>query len=269
MTDTIRALIVDDEPLARSTIRLLLEQDPDIEVIGECINGHEAVAAIRADAPDLVFLDVQMPEMNGFEALAALRRDELPVTIFVTAYDQYALRAFDVHALDYLLKPFDDERFADALERAKLHCRQSVVGDLSQRLIELLESHGANEGIIGSEESREEAKYLDRVVIRAGGRVYFLKAAEIDWIEAADYYVRLHVGQRYHLLRETMRELESKLDPSVFCRIHRSTIVNLERVRELRPGPRGESIVALQSGVELRMSRSRREHLRKILDPAL
>jgi two-component system, LytTR family, response regulator len=231
----IRALIVDDEPLARSNLRVLLGRDTDIESIQECGSGTEAVARIRTARPDLVFLDVQMPECGGFDVLATLKCDEsLPVIVFVTAHDEYALRAFDAGALDYLLKPFDDARFHLAMRRAK-------------------------EKIAAKEPA--PSKEPPRLTVRSAGQVAYVQIPDIDWVEAADYYVCLHVGARTHLLRKSMTELERELDAHIFCRIHRSTIVNLRRVRALKIDGIGEYEVILDSGQTLRLSRRFRKDL--------
>jgi two-component system, LytTR family, response regulator len=232
-TAKIRALVVDDEQLARSNIAVLLQLHPDIETIGECGSGVEAVAEIRNTKPDLVFLDVQMPECDGFDVLEMLGNDLPPAVVFVTAYDQYALRAFEAGALDYLLKPFDNVRFERALARAK------------QRIAL----------------ARSVPQSVERIVVKSAGQVSFLKVADIDWIEAADYYSCLHVGTKSHLLRRTMTELEQELDQSIFCRIHRSTIVNLSRVRGLRLDENGEYEVLLDNGSRLRLSRRYRAQL--------
>ncbi|HEY2780256.1 MAG TPA: LytTR family DNA-binding domain-containing protein [Steroidobacteraceae bacterium] len=231
----IRALIVDDEPLARSNLKVLLRQDSDIKAITECGSGAEAIAEIRSARPDLVFLDVQMPECSGFGVLDRLKGDDfLPVIVFVTAYDEYALRAFDAGALDYLLKPFDDRRFALAMQRAK------------QKIAVLAAS------------SPQETP---RLTVRSAGQVVYVPIADIDWIEAADYYVCLHVGSKSHLLRQSMAELEKELDSKIFCRIHRSAIVNLRRVRALEVDSAGEYEVVLESGKKLRLSRRFRKEL--------
>jgi two-component system LytT family response regulator len=231
----IRALLVDDEPLARSNLKVLLRQDPDIESIAECGSGAEAVAQIRSTRPDLVFLDVQMPECGGFEVLEILKADEaLPVIVFVTAYDEYALRAFDAGALDYLLKPFDDARFALAMQRAK----QNIAA-----------------------QAAAQPKEVPRLTVRSAGRVVYVQIPDIDWVEAADYYACLHVGPKSHLLRQSMGELEKELDPRIFCRIHRSTIVNLRRVRGLKVDDAGEYEVVLEGGQKLRLSRRFRKDL--------
>ena len=268
MKAPIRALIVDDEPLAREGLRVLLGRDDEVEVVGECSSGTAAAESIAELEPDLLFLDVQMPEMNGFEALRAAEVDPLPFVIFVTAYDEYAIRAFEVHAVDYLLKPYDDERFFDALERAKTELRHRRDSEFAERVAELLESRrGGTAAAIDSrsgadeEEEEEDDEYLERLVVKKAGRVYFVDVEDIDWIEAADYYVRLHVGDKSHLLRTTMKEMEASLDPDQFFRIHRSSIVRLDFVRELQPYFHGEYVVVLEDGTKLSLSRSRRKKM--------
>ena len=252
----IKAIIVDDEPLARRNLRVLLRNDPDIELIKECSNGAEAVVSIRAVAPDLVFLDVQMPEMDGFEALEHLAGEPLPVIIFVTAYDQYALKAFEVSALDYLLKPFDDARFHKALAQAKRQIEQQDASELGKKLLTLL----------GTREAKADTpRYITRLMVKTAGRVLFLRIDEIDWIEAYDNYVRLHLSGKAHLLRQTMNELEAALNPEQFARIHRSTIVNLDRIKEMYPHFNGDYLVRLHDGTELKLSRSRKEWLEQRL----
>jgi two-component system LytT family response regulator len=258
----IRALIVDDEPLARQNIRLLLKDDPEIELVGECGGGAEALKVIQKQPLDLLFLDIQMPEMSGFDVLERIDAEKIPAIIFVTAFDQYAIRAFEVHALDYLLKPFNDARFEKALRQAKSQIEQREINQLSKRLVRLLEDRD------GPPDSRARTPaYLSRLMIKTASRVFFLKVDEIDWIEAADYYVKLHVGRKSHLLRETMGDMESKLDPEKFIRIHRSAIVNLDRVKEMHAHFNGEYLVILQDGTELKLSRSRREQLQQMLNP--
>jgi two-component system, LytTR family, response regulator len=229
----IRTLVVDDEPLARSNIAVLLRQDPEIEIVGECVSGLQAVKEIRARKPDLVFLDVQMPECDGFDVVEKLGGDLPAAVVFVTAYDQYALKAFEAGALDYLLKPFDNARFARALARAKeklAHTKESPVRS-------------------------------DRLVVKGAGQITFVKISEIDWIEASDYYASLHVRSQTHLLRRRMSELERDLDQTMFCRIHRSSIVNLNRIRSLEVNKEGEYEVVLDSGTRLRLSRRHRKQL--------
>lgn len=249
----IRSIIVDDELLARRIIREMLEDDPEIEIVGECVNGHEAVEAIQSLKPDLVFLDIQMPEVAGFEVLEALKGDSLPIVIFVTAYDQYAVRAFEYHALDYLLKPFDRERFETALVRAKKQTRRERNGELDRRILGLLEALKA------------ENKYLERIVIKNGGRVFFLDTSEIDWIEAEGNYVNIHTDKKSHLLRETIGSLESQLDPKQFLRVHRSTIVKIDSIQELQPWFHGEYHIILRNGKNLTLSRNYREQLQAVL----
>lgn len=253
----LRVLIVDDEPLGRQRLRALLEAEPDMEVIGECTDGPSAVAALRQERPDLLFLDVRMPELDGFGVLEAMGQQRPPGVIFVTAYDKYALRAFEVHALDYLLKPFDRDRFRKALERARGQIAQAQTAGVSAQLRALLE------------DARPGKKHLDRLVIKSASRVFFLRTEEIDWIEAAANYLKLHVGPEAHLLRETMSSLEARLDPEKFLRIHRSTIVNIERIQELQPWFHGDYVVLLLDGTKLTLSRSYRQKLQELFDNAL
>jgi two-component system LytT family response regulator len=199
----IKTLVVDDEPLARQNLRVLLAGDPEIEIIAECGGGREAVKVIRENSPDLIFLDIQMPEMNGFEVLERIEPERIPAIVFVTAFDKYALKAFEVHALDYLLKPFDDRRFWKALRQAKKQIEQREINNLSQKLFALLEDRDAERP-----DKSNRTGFLTRLMIKSAGRVFFLKVDEIDWIGADDYYVKLHVGRKSHLLRETMNELE-------------------------------------------------------------
>ena len=243
----IRTLIVDDEPLGRERIRTLLRDDAEVEVAGECASGREALAAIAKLKPDLLFLDVQMPEMDGFEVLASIAGGEMPAVIFVTAYDQYAVKAFQVHALDYLLKSFDRERFGQAVARAKAEIANGRKEKLDERLAALLED-------IEGRRARPT-----RLIVRSAGRILFLRVEEIDWISAADNYVCLHVGRDAHLMRATMSAIEERLDPGRFLRIHRSTIVNLDRIRELKPLFHGDYAVHLRDGTELVLSRNYRE----------
>ena len=257
MHETIRTIIVDDEPLARRNLRVLLEKDPQIEIVEECRNGREAVKAINSLTPDLIFLDIQMPELDGFDVLARVGPEQIQAIIFVTAFDQYALKAFEVHALDYLLKPFDDERFAYALRRAKSQIEAREINRISKRLLALLEERESQR----SENPTGDKGYLTRLMIKASGRVVLLKVGEIDFIEADGNYAKLHVGRKSHLLREKMHDLEGRLDPAQFVRIHRSVIVNLDRIKELHPHFNGDYIVILEDGRQLRLSRTRRENL--------
>ena len=249
----IRALIIDDESLARDRLRKMLAGNPEIEVLGEASDGAAAVEAIRKFKPDLVFLDVQMPELDGFGVLAALGPEHLPAVVFVTAYDQFALKAFEVHAVDYLLKPYDQERFNTALARALDRIRQQQSGDLSQRISSLLA------------EVKPASKALERLAIKSSGRVVVVKVEDIDWLESADNYVVLHVGHESHMHRETMNTMEGQLPPAKFMRISRSTIVNVDRIKELQPLFHGEYAVILRNGAKLTLSRTHRDKLDQIM----
>ena len=253
--NTIRTLIVDDESLARERIKRLLAAERDLELVGECAGGHEAVAAIQAHKPDLVFLDIQIPELDGFGVLKAVGVAEMPAVIFVTAYDRYALQAFDVNALDYLLKPYNRERFRKAVERARAHLSNGAKGELNERLLSLLENF-----------KTEPPRHLERLMIKSAGRVFFLRAEELDWIEAEGNYLRVHAGRESHLIRETMNRLASKLDPDKFLRIHRSTLVNIERIKELQPLFSGDYAVILRDGKQLTLSRSYRDKLLELFE---
>ena len=252
---TIRAAIVDDEPLARRRIRGLLAEARDVEVIAECANGRDAIESLVVSPPDLLFLDVQMPEIDGFDVLHALGVGRVPVVIFVTAYDQFALRAFEAHALDYLLKPFDDERFAATLQRARERIQERLGGGLDVRLRALLEEVRGGGG----------RNYLQRLVVPAGHRSIFIRTEQIDWIEAERNYIRLHVGGKTHLLRENLGRIEASLDPAKFCRIHRSTIVNIDRIQAVESLFRGEYLVVLHDGTKLTSGRSYRRNLHGIM----
>ncbi len=250
---TVRAAIVDDEPLARQRIRNLLLEAPDVEVIAECANGKDAIESLEASPPDLLFLDIQMPEIDGFDVLQAIGVGHVPAVIFVTAYDQFALRAFEAHALDYLLKPFDDERFGAALQRARERIRQQQGGDLDRRLQALLENVRGDHG------------YLRRLVVPSGHRNVFVRTEHIDWIEAERNYIRLHVGGRGYLLRENLSHIVSALDPATFCRIHRSIIVNIDRIQAVEALFRGEYQVVLHDGTKLTSGRSYRRNLHAVM----
>ena len=249
---TIRALVVDDEPLARRTIRRFVGKNTGVEIVGECGDGESAVQAIRDSKPGLVFLDIQMPEMDGFQVLSKIGADRMPVTIFVTAYDRFALRAFDVNAIDYLLKPVGKARFERALARAKQRIAGKIDCDEVQRVISTLQQLAATK------------KYPDRLGIPKNGRIMFVATNDIDWIEAEGNYVRLHVGNREHEFRETLTGLEEKLNPAEFLRIHRSTIVNIQRIKEIQAWFHGHHRVLLENGTELRMSRYQHEIVRKL-----
>jgi two-component system, LytTR family, response regulator len=246
----IRTVIVDDEPPARRRIAELLAREPDVVVEGEFENGTDALHAMGDSAPDLLFLDVQMPELDGFEVLDRIAIEPPPVTIFVTAYDSYALKAFDVRALDYLLKPFSDERFESAIERARERILAREKEALGDKILALVEN---------KDPSVTKPRFLDRLVVKTAGRVRFVDVGDVDWIEAAGVYVTIHEGASEHLLRESLSAIESRLDPTKFTRIHRSAVVSLDRVRELRYDERGNCRVVLRNGTSLRLSRRHRE----------
>jgi two-component system LytT family response regulator len=249
----IRVLIVDDEPVARRRLRRLLRAAADVDIIGECADGAAAVESARVLRPDLVLLDVQMPELDGFGVLQNLAREQMPDVIFITAHDRYAVRAFEVHALDYLLKPVDAERLGKALERARGRLLERQRAPVDPRLLALLQDLSA------------ERRYLTRIPVKADGRVLVVDLAEVDWIGAADNYVTLHAGPREHLLRDTMGRLERELDPERFVRIHRSAIVQIDRVRELVSDFHGDFEVLLRDGTRLTLSRSYRAKLEAAL----
>lgn len=256
----IRTLIVDDEPLARERVRTMAGGEPDLDVIGEARDGIEAVDAILSQAPDLVFLDVQMPKLDGFEVISSVGADRMPPVVFVTAFDQHALRAFEVQALDYLLKPFDRDRFCGALTRVRQQIDRAENGALGQKLLALVRDMHTDMPAETVPPPQVQGK-SDRMVVKSGGRLFFLRADEIDWVEAAGNYVRLHVGAESHLLRETMNAIETRLNPDTFFRIHRSRIVNIERIKELQPWFNGEYVVILRNGTKLTLSRGYREKL--------
>ena len=254
-SNRIRAVIADDETLARKFIRRMLKDEPDVEIIGECANGKAAVSMIRSEKPDLIFLDVQMPEKDGFAVLQSI--PELPEIIFTTAYEQYAIRAFELHALDYLLKPFDQARFRDAIRHAKGRLRSKRDKDVERQINALLQS------------VEKKPQYLERLVIKSGGRISFLSTDEINWIEADDKYVLLHTGRINPMVRQTLNAMEAQLDPKKFKRIHRSAIVNVARIKELQPMFNGEHSVLLEDGTKLTLTRSYKDKLFDLLGKPL
>ena len=245
----IRALVVDDEPLARDMIREMLEDDSEVEIVAECANGREAVETIKSIKPDLVFLDIQMPELGGFQVLESLDPGTTPYIIFVTAYDQYAVRAFEVHAFDYLLKPFDHERFDAAWQRVKAQIKVDQNGERDRHILELLQ------------ELKSGPRHLERLVIKNGGRVFFLNVQDVFCIESEGNYVRVYDNQKSYLLRETISNLEEQLDPRQFRRIHRSAIVKIDRIKEMQPWFHGEYRVIMENGKQLTLSRNYRSNL--------
>ena len=250
----IRTLIIDDVALARERLKRLLAGDPEIEIVGECDNGEKAVTAIRTLTPDLIFLDVQMPALDGFGVLEALNKEQTPAVIFVTAHNEYAIQAFEVNALDYLLKPVDQERLNKAVERAKsLLAKSNRDNDLDTRFRAMIE------------DIKSGSKYIKRLTIKLTGRTILLPTDEIDWIETHGNYLKVHAGRESHLIRGTMQALEPKLDPEKFVRVHRSAIVNVEKIKEIYPRSNGDQDLVLQNGQQLMLSRNFREKFFAVL----
>jgi two-component system LytT family response regulator len=252
---TLRVVVADDEPIGRQRLVRLLQAEPDTDVVAACADGEEAVEAIREHIPDVVLLDIQMPQLDGFEVVAALGEADQPAVIFVTAHDQYAVRAFEVHAFDYLLKPVDQERLREAIGRAVATPGSTPQGSTTRRILTLLEELSA----------RERARGRDRLVVRTPERAFFLRSEAIDWIEAAGKFVHLHVGRAVHALRESMAELEQELDPARFVRISRSVIVNLDRIQEIQPWFQGDYVLILTDGTRLTSTRGYRDNMRRLL----
>lgn len=248
------AIVVDDEEYARDIVKSLLAQDSSIELVAECSNGAEAIAQISALKPDIVFLDIQMPEVNGFEVIESTSEIHTPHYIFTTAYDSFALKAFEVNAIDYLLKPFDDERFFNALKKAKHKAESPISAAMKKSLMALIDS-----------DKEAKQSYLKRISVRTGGRIHFINVEDIDWIEADNQYVKIHTGARLQVHRQSLSELESLLDPAHFIRIHRSTIVNVDRITSLEPHFRGDFVISLQNNTKLKLAKSRKEALRDLM----
>lgn len=246
------ALLVDDEPLAREGLRMLLAEDPEIAEVLEAKNGREAVEILRRAKPDLVFLDVQMPEMDGFGVIQAIGAESMPAVVFVTAHDVYAIQAFEINAVDYLLKPVTRERFGKSLARAKDHLRARPAGEASRQILSLLETIAA------------PTRTVKRLAVRTAGKTVFVEVEDIDWFEAAENYVQLHAGRAEHLLHVTMNNLEKSLDPELFLRIHRSIIVNVRRIKELQPVSHGEYVITLSNGVRLQSGRMYSERMKTL-----
>lgn len=251
----IRALIIDDEPLLRERVRTLLAEYGDIELIGECRDGQEAVNMILAEQPDLIFLDIQMPELDGFEVIKAISDEYLPAIVFITAFDEYAIRAFEVNAIDYLLKPINESRFKQAIERTIDRLKEPYTHkpDYDRNLLNLIAGLRASQS------------YTSRFVVRSGSKLSFVRASDVDWIDVADNYVRLHVSGREHLVRDTLKSVESQLNPEIFVRVHRSIIINLDRVESVEPYFHGEYVITIKDGARIRTSRSYSERLRTLL----
>jgi two-component system, LytTR family, response regulator len=252
---TVRVVVADDEPIGRHRLVRLLQAEPDTDVVAACADGEEAVEAIREHSPDVVLLDIQMPNLDGFEVVAALGDAQQPVVIFVTAHDQYALRAFEVHAFDYLLKPVDQDRLRETIARAVSSASRSPHPSPTRRILGLLEELSA----------RERARGRERIVVRSPERAFFLRTDTIDYIEAAGKFVHLHVGRTVHALRESMAELEQELDPGRFLRISRSVIVNLDRIQEIQPWFQGDYVLILSDGTKLTSTRGYRDNMRRLL----
>ncbi len=266
----IRTLIVDDEPLAREGLETMLKPDPEIELVGTCADGQSAVEAIRARAPDLVFLDVQMPKRDGFGVLAELKPAERPMVVFVTAYDQHAIRAFEVSAVDYLLKPYSDARFAAALARAKEEIRKARTSNLSRQVEHLLEQVRGLEakpgGTAGADAPAGPAPdYADRIVLKADGALHFIKTRDVIWIEAQGDFVKVQTHGKTQLVRETLQSMERKLDAAKFLRTHRSFLVNLEHVKKVEVALYGDYVVFMSDGSKLRLSRNYRSKFKALL----
>jgi two-component system LytT family response regulator len=245
-------LIVDDEPLAREGLRLLLSEDPEVSAVYEARDGREAAAAIRKIQPDLVFLDVRMPELDGFAVIEEVGAGRMPAVVFVTAHDRYAIQAFEINAIDYLLKPVTRERFGQAMERAKTRLNSDSSNEANRQILSLLEAIKAPH------------RYIKRLAVRSAGKTVFVDVEAVDWIEAAENYAQLHTGQESHLIHVAMNTLEKSLDPEVFLRIHRSIIVNVGRIKELQPGSHGECLITLRSGAQLRSGRTYSDKLRSL-----
>jgi two-component system LytT family response regulator len=259
MENKIRVLLVDDEPLARRGIRQLLETEKDFEIAGEAVNGREAISAVHKLSPDLVFLDIQMPLLNGFSFVEKIGAENLPEIVFVTAYDEHAIRAFEIHALDYLLKPIDPERFVKTLNRVRERMKDVQTKELDRRVSTLLKSFEL------AKSNDEQSVYLERIAVKNAERIAFVEVEEIDWISSEGNYVGLHTKNKTHLLRETMDGIERKLNPQKFLRLRRSTIVRIEQIKELHPLFNGEFVVILKNGTELSSSRRYRQNLNQLL----
>ena len=262
---TIRTLVVDDEPLAQRRLLALLRGEDDVEVVEVCSNGREAVAAVERHRPELLLLDVQMPEMSGFEVIAALPPERMPLVVFVTAFDRYALQAFEVHALDYLLKPYKPQRLQEALQRARAQLGTRKL-DIARQMLEVVRQMGADrEGEEAAAVALEEAPagpaHLTRVLVRDSGRLFFVRVETVDWFESEGNYIRLHAGARTHLVRGRLSALAARLDPDRFMRIHRSTIVNIDRIKEVHPWFGGDYLVTLVDGTQLKLTRKYRSVL--------
>jgi two-component system LytT family response regulator len=257
-------LLVDDEDLARQNVQIMLKDDSEIDSISECTNGFEAVEFLRSTPIDIVFLDIQMPQLSGFDVLQMLEPEQIPVVVFVTAYDRYALKAFAASALDYILKPVEEERFFKALERAKALRRRQKIDDLTSRLLQFLNENPIYTQQISSDDV--QTQYWEHITLNSRGRAVVVRTTDIDWIEAETYYAEIHTKQKTYLLRERMHILESRLDPAVFLRIHRSVIVNIFAIKELQHSKHSDGMVILKDGTELKFSRTYKPRLQAALN---
>ncbi|PQA86899.1 LytR/AlgR family response regulator transcription factor [Hyphococcus luteus] len=271
MTDEkIRVLLVDDEPLALRGLKHRLQNFPEIEIVGECSNGREAVKEIKAQSPDLVFLDIQMPGLDGFGVVRAMIGAPAPLFVFVTAYDKYAIDAFEANALDYIVKPVEEERLNDALHRAREALKSKAAADRESKLIEMLASLSDDDRdrikeLIADPDWSDKQRYTERLSFKDGSKVVVLDAHEIEWIDAAGDYMCIHARGKTHIIRETMKALQTRLDPARFQRVHRSAIVNIDRVKELHPHSNGEYFLILDNGAELKLSRSYKDVVARFL----
>lgn len=262
----LRVLVVDDEPLARAQLRALLADEPGVEIIGECGYGADAIGAIDREDPDLVLLDIQMPEIDGFGVVRAIGAEHMPAVVFVTASDAHAVRAFDVHAADYVLKPVDRDRLLEAIGRVKDRIGQTGGPDEEHAMQTRLAALVAEVTAAVTTATRGASGGIARLAVKGDGRVVFVRTADVDWIEAMDNYVRLHVGRQTHVMRETLSHLEQRLDSQSFLRIHRSTIVNIDRIREVQPWFAGDYVLILGDGTKLTTGRRYRSAVRELLD---
>ena len=266
MDRKIRAVVVDDEDLARAQLSGFLKSEPDVDIVGVCGDGRQAIALLKRSIPDVVFLDVQLPDIGGFEVLAALRPEERPLVVFVTAYGQYAARAFEMGVVDYLIKPFDSLRFGVALARVRKELRRGAE-DQGRRIVSRMNGTASSAATMTAPSRTHPVRHVGRIMVKDGGRIHFIRVSDIDWIESADNYVRIHAAKEVHLMRHALKHLGACLDAGRFARIHRCTIVNLDRVREIQPGIGRDHIVILEDGTRLKLSPRYRRHLEQQAEP--
>ena len=263
----LKAIVVDDENLARRGLKIRLDRIGGVDVIGECKNGREAIASISAEQPDVVFLDIQMPGMDGFDVVRELQADTMPMIVFVTAFDHYAVNAFDVHAVDYVLKPVEEDRLCAAITKVREQLEQRQASDRKQQLIELImRITGKSETGIDALVDAGGKTFPEKLTVRDGDEIIIVPVAEIDWVDAAGDYMCVHARGETHIMRITMKDLEKQLDPSLFQRIHRSTLININRIVKLISHINGEFFVILESGARLKMSRTYKDKVRQLID---